>query len=102
MSNMRNKLIELLENANYQCDNRDCDEDADGCEYHRYANCWAQFVADHLIANDVVPVVRCGNCCLTQHSPYALCVWCDKHHKTMKLTDFCSYGERKDNERKAD
>lgn len=56
------------------------------------------FIADHLIANDVVPVVRCGNCCLTQHSPYALCVWCDKHHKTMKLTDFCSYGERREEE----
>ena len=56
------------------------------------------FIADHLIANDVVPVVRCGNCCLTQHSPYALCVWCDKHHKTMKQTDFCSYGERREGE----
>ena len=56
------------------------------------------FIADHLIANDVVHVVRCGNCGLTQHSPYALCVWCDKHHKTMKLTDFCSYGERREGE----
>lgn len=49
----REKLIELLENANYQCENRDCDEDAEGCGYHRYANCWAQFIADHLIANGV-------------------------------------------------
>ena len=50
---VREKLIELLENANYQCENRDCDEDAEGCAYHCYANCWAQFVADNLIANGV-------------------------------------------------
>ena len=53
MIKTREKLILLLENANYQCENRDCDEDAEGCEYHRYANCWAQFIADHLIANGV-------------------------------------------------
>lgn len=47
------KLVELIENANYQCDNRDCEEDAEGCAYHCYANCWAQFIADHLIANGV-------------------------------------------------
>ena len=58
----------------------------------------AIFIADHLIANDVVPVVRCGNCRFTQDSPYALCVWCNKHHKTMKATDFCSYGERREGE----
>ena len=49
----REKLIELLENASYQFDNRDCGEDAEGCEYHCYPNCWAQFIADHLIANGV-------------------------------------------------
>ena len=55
----------------------------------------AIFIADHLIVNDVMPVVRCENCCFTQESPYTLCVWCNKHHKTMKATDFCSYGERR-------
>ena len=50
---VREKLVELIENANYLCDNRDCDEDAEGCAYHCYANCWAQFIADHLIANGV-------------------------------------------------
>lgn len=52
--NDREKLIALLENASYQFDNRDCGEDAEGCEYHCYPNCWAQFIADHLIANGVV------------------------------------------------
>ncbi len=50
---VREKLVELIENANYLCDNRDCDEDAEGCAYHCYANCWAQFIVDHLIANGV-------------------------------------------------
>ena len=50
----REKLIALLEDAEYQCDNRDCEEDAEGCEYLGYHNCWAQFIADHLIANGVV------------------------------------------------
>lgn len=63
MDDLREKLVELIENANYQCDNRDCEEDAEGCAYHRYANCRAQFIADHLLANGVTvtgePLTNC-------------------------------------------
>lgn len=47
----REKLIEMIENAEYLCDSRECGED--GCEYSNYPNCWAQFIANHLIANGV-------------------------------------------------
>lgn len=80
---MRKKLIELLERAFERfIDDPYCIPDE-------------REFADHLIANDVVPVVRCEKCCFTQESPYIQCVWCNKHHKTMKATDFCSYGERR-------
>lgn len=41
-------------------------------------------------------LVQCKDCCFTQESPFTLRVWCDMHHKTMKETDFCSYGKRRE------
>ena len=50
-------------------------------------------VADHLIANDVVPVVRCKDC--TQYNGHRYC----RYTELIVLdNDFCSYGERKGNE----
>ena len=94
---------------------------------HIHKSCkLAENIADDLIANDVVPVVRCQNCvhsqpldrnCEINTSVYMHCgllrgeetrnVWhkYKKYYKDYSLVerdDFCSYGERKDNERKTD
>ena len=85
---MREKLIEILRVPIYP------HEQADPTEV----------VADYLLDNDVVPVVRCKDCkhwyetegvCLKIYSdgavsPYA---WQDRNPD-----DFCSYGERENNE----
>ena len=79
---MREKLIELLRAVQYQ-----------GNAIHGYHDKYIQNseLADHLIANDVVPVVRCKDC---------------KHYKTIQCSCsctvvssewYCADGERKDN-----
>jgi hypothetical protein len=81
---MRKKLIELL-------------ADVGLCHY--------DVIADHLIANDVVPVVRCKDCkhwnIRTGNDP-SLKYYCNADGMWCKpvrsADDFCSYGERKDNE----
>ena len=74
---MREKLIELL-----QCSPTDI-----------MGNHGIGALADHLIANDVVPVVRCKDC--TQYNGHRYC----RYTELIVLdNDFCSYGERKDNE----
>ena len=61
-------------------------------------------VADYLLDNDVVPVVRCKDCIHYRKDTF----WCDMNSQdrgeyfNWYEDDFCSYGERKDNERKAD
>ena len=76
---MREKLIELLDNFSVYDD--------------WYTN---GEIADHLIANDVVPVVRCKDCkhCDPENRH------CDHPMGTefpfpRKADDFCSYGERR-------
>ena len=90
---MREKLIDLLGETVADCMPTEC-----LCE-----------VADHLIANDVVPVVRCKDCkhwkFIDSLNPHCECQIFYGLHEYGYLTgadDFCSYGERKDNERKAD
>ena len=53
-------------------------------------------VADHLIANDVVPVVRCKDCKHYYYSAYAMRCVCDFDNKEWGKDDFCSYGERRE------
>ena len=55
-------------------------------------------IADHLIANDVVEVVRCKDC---KHLMFSDCYGeCKRGYMgIVKPRDFCSYGERKDNEK---
>lgn len=59
---------------------------------------WAGEIADHLISNDVVPVVRCKDCKYWQDNnggyPHDECCW--GKGETPDPDDFCSYGERKD------
>ena len=88
---MREKLIELLK-----------DTRANAAWHH-----WGyEESADHLIANDVVPVVRCKDCKHYDNSE-GLC-WCHLNSKFFPggldwhgfpEDGFCSYGERKDNDR---
>lgn len=51
-------------------------------------------------AVDAVPVVRCKDCghvfiCNCQSCRQGVSVYCGKYGKHMTLTDYCSYGERR-------
>ena len=95
---MREKLIELVSDAELPMKNDGKTIGWFALGFHE-----ALYMADHLIANDVVPVVRCKDCkhykpqSKSAHwnstTPY--CCRCT----TVKVSpdDFCSYGERKDN-----
>ena len=59
-------------------------------------------IADYLIANDVMPIVRCNDC---KHRTDGLCpmdIIEDYPWVATKDDDFCFYGESEDNERKTD
>lgn len=47
---------------------------------------------------DSVEVVRCKDCYFTEESMVAGRVWCNEHAKNMLDNDYCSCGERKDDE----
>lgn len=83
-NNMRDKLIDLLEQVEGQVNN-----DVPPLE----------MIADHLIANDVVAVVRCKDCeycCESDIEGYGICIsMTNPNH--VKLDHYCFYGERKDN-----
>ena len=87
----REKLIALLEN-------RRC-EASEVCGSMN--NGFGAWYADHLIANDVVPVVRCKACDWYREDG-SICVnpHCGKSFYGCRVRQdhFCSYGERKDNE----
>lgn len=60
---------------------------------------WAEQIADHLIANDVVPVVRCKDCTWGKTWKNAFGsegFKCDLMCVDLSPEAFCSYGERKD------
>ena len=67
----------------------------------------AQEVADHLLENDVVPVVQCKDCRWFDQTGFeeynapeedlSLHIgWCKSWRKGTQACVFCSYGERKD------
>ena len=66
-----------------------------------------EVVADYLLDNDVVPVVRCEKCMHCelyypekQIGKATTAWWYCKMHECYHAKDyFCSYGERKDNEK---
>ena len=66
------------------------------CEKYGAKPCF-ECVAEHLMANDVVPVVRCRDCVhKKEHSGKRFCeVWA--LYNGMGDEGFCNYGERKDN-----
>ena len=75
MPNTREKLIELILSAMPPC----------------YSDVFATQIADHLIANDVVSVVRCEDCKHHYENDDFICIG-------VKDDDFCSYGERREGE----
>lgn len=44
-------------------------------------------------------VVRCGDCTYTAESTILGCVRCLEHGVTMRSTNYCAHGERKDDEK---
>ena len=90
---MREKLMQLIEEADDTCDNTRCSD----CEYNGQ-DCWTRLIAETLIANDVVPVVRCKDCKhYEKDGSIYRCVDWKGLFGNCKPDDFCSYGERKDN-----
>lgn len=91
---MRERLIELIQDATHGC-----------------AKNWVEIVADHLLAHDVMEVVRCGKCkywgrmgydplleraygyCRNRDFPFM----CESDPSTSE-NDFCSYGIKKGDE----
>ena len=55
-------------------------------------------IAEHLIGNDVTPVVRCKDCKWLYDDMDDYC--CRSHRGLVRICEnsFCSYGERKENE----
>ena len=87
---MREKLIEVMKDTRANA------------AWHRWSY---EESADYLIKNDVVPGVRCKDCrhCSRDENiigAYGYCYHfgCYAHEPMVEANDFCSYGERKDNE----
>lgn len=72
---MRKKLIKLIE--------------------HIVVPYFATEIADHLIENDAVIVVRCKDCKHWEHEEDVDFV-CKRHYGYRASLDFCSQGERKE------
>lgn len=53
-------------------------------------------VADYLLDNDVVPVVRCKDCKHWRKSGDG-CGWCEAWEQGRYHDNYCNYGERKNN-----
>ena len=58
---------------------------------------WAEVLADYLMRNGVVIPVRCKDCASGKGATHKVCPLYKQG--LMRDNDFCSYGERKDNER---
>lgn len=79
---MKDRLIELIQNS------------VNGCARH-----WAEIIADYLIKNDVVPVVRCREC---KHFKTNINKenYCDIHSTRwdkfyVNENEYCSRGEKR-------
>jgi hypothetical protein len=96
---MREKLIEICQH-NATCLDLGI-EDCVTCPYARVEDCYTHALVDHLIKNGVAIPVRCKECKKWKEP------WLEGQHlgRCMKgktamtePNDFCSYGERKDND----
>ena len=80
---MREKLIELLSEVQY----------LGGLE---------EKIADRLIANDVIQVVRCKDCRFTEGRSKYGWLWCGKWNDARDDYSYCYRGERRTDETKTD
>lgn len=86
---MRDRLIKLLKQVPYGA--------TVGATFEQH---FCEKIADHLIDNDVVPIVRCKDC---KHYDGSSCgkitYIMDGYYRggfeLRRPTDFCSYGERR-------
>lgn len=83
------------------CEGISCNECSFGTNEDGMSECVLQKRIDGLPTADVVEVVRCKDCRYWQeyqegHYPNELCPW-DKNETTDE-DDYCSYGERKEDE----
>ena len=98
---MLEKLIEIIEEAEEHatdvCIFYDSCEDCPGRKYGN--DCRDYLKADHLIANDVVLVVRCKDCKhFTEGMAIGMCKRIsDKPIMPMTYNNYCGFAERKDN-----
>lgn len=88
----RENLIQLLKNDNCPspmlCSGK--------CKYVSSADCHAERLADLLIENDVVEVVRCKDClhCYEESEVFEI-PQCFLHDIPVYPDDFCSYGKKR-------
>ena len=98
---MRDRLINLISGAGYDYDDFIEESHERGLSVTEDFEEWC---ADYLIANDVVPVVRCEQCKFYEEVEYyhptekASKNVCRLIKRQMQPDDYCSYGERKDAE----
>lgn len=77
------------------------DSDCDCCPYQESKNCFLEKLADHLLANGVLPVVHCKDCKFGT-TPYGdeRDGWTERTNlcgrPLMPDEGFCSYGERRE------
>ena len=89
----REEVINILQNIDPQCQ-KDCPISRDDCakQVNRCLVSDALEYASDFLSADVVEVVRCKNCKKFRNN------LCRKFMVSTELTDYCSYGERKETE----
>ena len=94
---MREKLIELMKQADERCDAMDCMK----CEYHEKGfSCVWYMLSDYLVENGAVIPVRCDECVYLNE--YDICKF---HYDSIRFreqfsdkNDYCSRGIPKKDE----
>lgn len=93
---MRERLIELID-ACGKCDKHTEEKGCVGCEYEYFedkcVNHLRGRMADDLLANDVVAVVRCKDCRHSEICPDRL-LWCNEMERIVEQDGYCYKGER--------
>ena len=91
----RDRLIELINQANQNCSNKDCAE----CEYlnNDRIMCDTYNIADHLLANGaILPPCKCKDCTYLRESDTTNRMFCTYHGDSYEFEVFpnhyCSNG----------
>lgn len=92
-NDMRDRLVEILKQKTCHYSDTPCDNECGVCGNIELYSSDIEKLADHLIANDVVPVVRCKDC---GHYDNGYCTTLPTQPIVARRpNDFCSYGKRK-------